>query len=761
MNAESYIGKRIERIEDNKFITTGATYVADVKGGSELFVEFLRSPIAHGRIMSLNVDKAKASPGVEAIYCSEDITLVDINPPIPLLNAKMVRPYLARDRVRFVGEPIVLVVANSARNALKAIEEIEIEFEDLEAVVSLDDSFKGEVLLFDESESNVMFRSDFTSEDGDRFFDGCDVFAAETIVNSRVAPCPLEGRSAMASFDGEKLTVHLSTQAPHSAKSTLFKVLGLESENVHVIAPDVGGGFGAKIGTYPEEILVAYVAIALVESDGESPNTPKGLKSVRWSESRNESMISLGHGRGQRQRIEIGGTKEGRITHYRLSVMQDGGAYPMMGAFLPFFTRRMVKGCYDIQKVDFMAVSVATNTTPVVAYRGAGRPEATYAIERAVELFARKAGLDPADVRRKNFISEFPYDTGFGSVYDSGAYLTALEKVLDYVDYKFLRAEQRKMRNLKDSNKSLGIGISSYVEVTHGFPASEFGSVKLNSDGTIFATSGTFPHGQGHGTTFAQIIADELGLSLEKIEVFFGDTDIIPRGVGTFGSRSVQSGGVALSRASKGLIDKTLDLMKSEFLDSSVFFESGWFFVDDRKFSWEDIARLAGSSNLECQVDYAADSPTFPFGAHVCIVEVDVETGVVVIKRVVALDDAGRIINRLLADGQVFGGLAQGISQALYEEVIYDENGNPLTSTFADYGIPSATEFTKFERLEMETLTTVNELGAKGIGESGTIGITPCVVNAVCDALSHLGINHIDMPLTPFKVYSAIRERSS
>jgi carbon-monoxide dehydrogenase large subunit len=477
-------------------------------------------------------------------------------------------------------------------------------------------------------------------------------------------------------------------------------------------------------------------------------------------------MLALGHGRGQIQYVELGGSRDGRLEAYRLTVIQDAGAYPNMGGVLPGMTRLMLTGVYRIPRSAFVSRSVVTNTNPTVAYRGAGRPEAAAAIERAVDLFAAEIGLDPAEVRRQNFIpvDAFPYRTAGGALYDIGDYEGALDRVLEAARYDELRAAQAERRRVGGS-RQLGIGLSVYVEVTNGLPGSEFGAVEILADGKVRVRTGSSPHGQGHVTAWSMIVSDSLGIPMEDIEVVYGDTDLVPRGVGTFASKSLQSAGVAVHVASLDVLERArrlaADLLEADVDDVVLDKAAGRFHVAGSPTTgrtWAELAQAAGGAALASEQDWTAPGPTFPFGAHVVVVEVDTETGHVTVERVVAVDDAGRLLNPLLAEGQVHGGVAQGIAQALVEEVRYDDHGNPVTANLADYTMISATELPSFEVVHMETPTPYNALGAKGIGESGTIGSTPAVHNAVIDAVAHLGVRHIQMPTTPERVWRAIAE---
>jgi carbon-monoxide dehydrogenase large subunit len=507
------------------------------------------------------------------------------------------------------------------------------------------------------------------------------------------------------------------------------------------------------MGTYAEEVLLPALS-ALVR------------RPVTWAESRSANMVGLGHGRAQAQTVTIGGTRDGRLLAYHLDVTQDAGAYPAMGAVLPAMTRTMLTGVYDIARASFRSRSVTTNTTPVVSYRGAGRPEATAAIERAVDLFAAEAGLDPADVRRANVLAPFdvPIETAVGTPYDSGDYGAALELALEAAGYDELRALQRRRRQEGD-RLALGIGMAAYVEITAYGGGGEFGAVELRGDGSLFVRTGSTPFGQGHHTSWAMLVAERTGVPMERVEVVHGDTDVVPEGGNTGGSRSLQIAGASVNDAALRLVEqaraRAADVLEASFDDVVFDAAAGRFHVagvPTRALDWEDLARGVADHPLSALSEFSAAQATFPFGAHVCVVEVDLDTGKVRILRHIAVDDAGVVLNPLIVEGQVHGGLAQGAAQALQEEFRYDEDGNPLTGNFMDYSVLSATDVPAFERVPMETPTPINPLGAKGIGESGTIGATPAVQNAVVDALAHLGVRHVDMPCTPERVWRAIQE---
>ena len=670
------------------------------------------------------------------------------------MNRAMTRSLLATEKVRYVGEPIAVIVTETRYQGEDVAELVEVDYEPLPVVVDVDQAAQDEVLLFEDVGTNVALDFNFGADES--LFDGCDVVVRERILNQRVAPCPMEVRSAAAIWEGDHLTYYISNQAPHTRRADLASLYGLDNEMIRVITPDVGGGFGAKGGTYPEELLLPWISRAV--------GCP-----VRWIESRSESMISLSHGRAQVQYVEIGGTRDGKVLAFRSTALQDAGAYPQLGAFLVVITRTMAPGVYALPRFEMNVKSVLTNTTPIAAYRGAGRPEATYAIERAMDLFAGEIGMDPVAVRRLNVIPDdaFPFETLGGQTYDIGNYARALDLVVEAADYETLRRDQQTRRAQLDV-KQLGIGVCTYVEVTNAVPGSEFGSVEVVPGGKVRVRAGTLSHGQGHWTTFSMIVSDQLGIGLNDIEFIQGDTDEVPFGLGTMGSRSAQTAGAAVLAASIEVEmagrEAAAGLFEAAVEDIVFDREAGRFHiagVPSVSKTWADVAGSDDGTGIRRDVDFSPNGRTFPFGAHVAVVEVDMETGQVQLLRHVAVDDAGRILNPLIFEGQVHGGLAQGIAQALLEEMSYDTDGNPLTSTLADYAMISAAELPSFDLVRMETPTPLNDLGAKGVGESGTIGSTPAVVNAVCDALSVRGIRHLDMPLTPQKVWAALQASHS
>jgi carbon-monoxide dehydrogenase large subunit len=658
----------------------------------------------------------------------------------------MVRPFLAVDRVRYVGEPVAVVLTEEAYQGEDAAELVDVEYEPLDVVVGMKAALSDEVLLFPEAGTNSVTTMHRAKEEiGEDFFADCEVVVSKEIVNQRVAAAPLETRAASAFWADGRCTIFCSTQNAQSARDEVAGWMGIDAKDLRLILPDVGGGFGAKIGADPEFALVGWLS-------------KKIGRPVRWNESRSENMTGMVQGRGQLQTVTIGGDRDGTVKAYRLDIVADAGAYPRLGSVLPMFTRRMAPGTYDIPKVWSTATVVVTNTTSTGAYRGAGRPEATQAIERAMDLFADAIGMDPAELRKRNVVEpeRFPFTTKAGMEYDTGEYAAAIDKVLEAADYAGLRAEQERRRT-EGGARQLGIGVSSYVEITGGGAFVENATVEVHDDGTVTVLTGTSPHGQGHATAWAMLASEQLGIPIEKITVTHGDTDLIPKGAGTMGSRSLQTGGIAVHNAALELVElarrRAADVLEANVDDLVVADGSVQVAGTSTGIS---LAELAGRGELKVFHEWDAKKPTFPFGAHVALVEVDVETGKATVERIWAVDDAGPILNPLIFDGQRHGGIAQGIAQAMLEEVVWDEEGQPLTATFADYGIPSAAELPSFDLVTMETPTTINPMGYKGIGEAGTIGSCPAVQNAVIDAVSHLGVEHIDMPLTPLRVWEAI-----
>jgi aerobic carbon-monoxide dehydrogenase large subunit len=750
----SILGTRVQRIEDPALLRGRGTYIDNVAPTDALHVAFVRAFTAHGRIESVDTSDAAAMPGVVGVFTGADL---DVGPltSAPFLAHQVSQPLLARDRVRYVGEPIAVVVAETKAQAVDAAEAVWADVEPIEPILDPEAAARDEVVLHPDIGTNVVLDQGDPVGPDDLAGDGV-VVVSERLVNQRMAAVPLEGRVVAARWDGGRLTQWSCTQGAHGTRDELATLFGLEPSQVHVITPDVGGGFGAKHGTTPEELVVTWLARRLD-------------RPVRWAETRSENMVGMVQGRGQVQHASLAGTRDGRITGYRLDVIQEGGAYAGSGCVLPYMTRMMAPGCYAIDDVRVRIRSVVTNTSTVGAYRGAGRPEAAAAIERMVDRFAAEIGMDPVQVRRRNLLppEAFPLRTATGGSYDSGDYPAVLDAVLAAAGYDELRARQADLR-AAGGPIQLGIGVSSYVEITNVLRQSEYGSVEITPEGGAIVRTGSSAHGQGHHTAWAMLVSDRTGIPFERIEVRHGDTDDVPRGGGTGGSKSLQIGGAAAAAAAELVVERAkqlaADLLEADPADIVHDHSAGTFAVAGTPVtarSWADLAAAApahGMEALAAETDFEPGGSTFPFGAHVAVVEVDTETGKVRLVRHVACDDAGTIVNPLLVDGQVHGGVAAGIGQALFEEIRYDDEGNPLTTNFADYAFPSAAELPSFERVPHETPTPHNPLGAKGIGESGTIGATPAVQNAVVDAVSHLGVRHIDMPLTAERVWTAVQE---
>ncbi len=767
----SILGTRVIRTEDPRLLTSGGVYVDDLREPDlegAVRATFVRSTVAHALITGIDTSAALAAPGVVAVLTVADMTDLPMPPPpepapddappaegpAPL-GGVWQEPLLAVDRVRFVGEPVALVLTDSTYSGEDAAELVSVDYEPLPAVTTIDAALAGESLLYPDAGSNVCVKGARPIGD-DSIFDGCEVIVEGDVVNQRVACLPMEGRATAAVFKDGKLTVWTSTQNAQLSRLILTAV-GLPPDAIRVVAPDVGGGFGAKIGVDREQIIIAWAA----KHTG---------KPVRWVETRSENLLGMTQGRAQLHHIKMGGDREGHIKAYRLDVLQDSGAYSRMGGFLPMLTNLMAPGVYDIPKVEADYKAVVTNATPIAAYRGAGRPGAPAPRARGGGWFARAAGVAPAAVRRRHVLqpSQFPFVTKTGAPYDTGDYEAALDKVLDAAGYHELRAEQRRRREAGDT-KLLGIGLASYVEITAADAgAGETAKVEVHDDGTATVYTGSSAHGQGHHTAYAMIVTEELGIPMDKIEVIHGDTDLVPDGVGTYASRSLQLGGSAVQKAAIEVKDeaakKAAELFEAAESDVELDAESGVWRIKgdpDKSLSWSQVAASAEAGLIVANVRFTADRPTFPFGSQLSLVEVDVETGKVTLLRHVTADDAGPVLNPLLMEGQRHGGIAQGAAQALVEEVLYDPDGNPLTATLMDYGAITAAELPSFELLTSETPTPVNPLGVKGIGEAGTIGATPAVHNAVIDAVSHLGVRHIDMPMTPERVWTAIQKAST
>jgi carbon-monoxide dehydrogenase large subunit len=744
----SILGNSVRRVEDPELLAGKGRYVDDLDIEGLLHVAFVRSPYAHARILSIDRSDAASMPGVVAVFTHDDIDLVA--PPLIPVNPAVQRPALATGKVRFVGDPVAAVVASTLSEATDAAATVIVDYDPLPAVVDPEAALDpGAPQQFEALGSNLA--AGFRDGGADPLADA-DIVVRGRFVNQRVAVVPMEP-NVIAAVPGEPFTVYVATQMPHGWANNCNKLFGFGPGELRVIAPYVGGGFGAKAGVVAEHIVVVAAARALG-------------RPVKWAESRSENMVAMPHGRGQVQYAEMGFRRDGTISGLRCRVVADTGAYAHFnGALAMGMTRMMAQGVYRMPALTYDVAAAMTNTTPVGAFRGAGRPEAAAMLERIIDIAADELDLDAVEIRRRNLLASdvFPYLTKTGATYDSGDYRTALDEVVRLSGYSELVAEQARRRERGDT-RMLGIGVAVYVEVTAGGGGSEFGAVEVHEDGTATIRVGTSAHGQGHATSFAMIVADRLGIPMESVRFVQSDTQLVPRGGGTGGSRSLQMGGSAVLAATETVLTKgravAARLLEADPADIVVGDDGrvGVAGVPSSALTWAELARAGREQDepLSAEEDVTQAGATFPFGAHIAVVEIDTETGRVSLLRHVAVDDCGRVLNPLIVAGQQHGGIAQGAAQALWETFVYDDDGNPLTSTLAEYAMPAASEFPSFETSNTETPSPLNPLGAKGIGESGTIGSTPAVQNAVVDALSHLGVRHIDMPCTPERVWRAV-----
>jgi aerobic carbon-monoxide dehydrogenase large subunit len=744
------------RSEDPRFLRGEGRYLGNIEIPGSLHVAFVRSIMPHAKVAGVDVAAALNAPGVAGAYVATDLNLAPLPPSGTVegdadgeLEGLFSREPIAHDLVRFVGEIVAVVVAETVGQAVDASELVAIEYEELPVVVDVEAAVaEGAPLLWPEFGTNVAHAFGVASDDDP--LEGAEVVVRGRFVNQRVAPAPMETNGiAVVPADDGSFTVWVSTQIPFDVRDDLAETLGVGRDRVCAIAPDVGGAFGAKMQVYAEYHAVAAIAARLG-------------RPVRWQETRSESMVSLTHGRAQVQWVELGAKRDGTLVGLRAEILADMGAYPI-GAFMPGTTQEMLCGVYRIPRVSSRGRSVVTDSTPVAPYRGAGRPEATALIERAMDMLADELEMDPVELRRRNFIrpEEFPHTTVTGVTYDSGDYEKPLEEALRLAGYDGLRAEQAERRARRDP-LCLGIGIATYVEIT-AFGGREYAAVEIGGDGRATVSVGTTPAGHGHETAFAQLASASLGVPFEDVTVVHSDTGLVARGEGTWGSRSLQIGGSSVFEQAEAVVEKGREVAAAllEVDAADVERVEGGFAVvgaPDRSVGWAEVAGGSDGGALRAEGRFRQRGSTFPFGAHVAVVEVDTATGEVRSIRHIAVDDCGRILNPALVRGQQHGGLGQGIAQALFEEVLYDESGNPVTSTLATYQMPSAADLPSFETANTETPTDLNPLGAKGIGESATIGSTPAVQNAVVDALSHLGVRHIDLPLTPERVWRALQE---
>ncbi|HLQ00228.1 MAG TPA: xanthine dehydrogenase family protein molybdopterin-binding subunit [Candidatus Limnocylindria bacterium] len=770
--ATGYIGKPLKRKEDPRLIQGLAHYVDDLRLPEMHHAVFVRSPHAHARIRSVDISKAQTAPGVVLVLTGKDVQGAVGTVPCAAVIPDMkqaTRPVLAVGKVRFVGEAVAMIVGTDSYAVRDAADLVEVEYDPLTAVVNPEKAIaNGSPVLYEQYKDNIAYRWELEGGDVKKAFAEADKIVKQRIINQRLIPVPMEPRGVVANYlPGEKqLTVWSATQIPHLLRTQIAAMLSVPEHSVRVIAPEVGGGFGSKLNVYPEEALVAYAAMRL--------GAP-----VKWIETRRENFQTAIHGRDQIDDVEVAVKKDGTILGIRVKVIADLGAYyQLLTPLIPTLTGLMMCGCYKIPAARMEIIGALTNKMATDAYRGAGRPEATYLIERAMDLVAAELKMDPVAVRRKNFPQpkEFPYATPTGVIYDSADYQTCLDIALKKSDYKKLRQEQAAARK---QGRLVGIGLSTYVEICAMGPSSampaggwESATVRVEPTGKVNIFTGSSPHGQGQETSFAQIGADVLGLEPDDVLVTHGDTASVPYGIGTFGSRATAVGGTAAYKALVKVRDKLAQiagfLMKEE-PGKLVFAEKRISVKGNAKKSMsfgEAVGAAYTAKTLPPGVEPGVEATTFfeptnftfPFGTHICVVEIDPETGDVKLKKYVAVDDCGNVINPLLVDGQIHGGIVQSVGQAFFEEAVYDEQGQLITGELMDYAIPRAADMPWMETARTVTPSPVNPLGVKGVGEAGTIGATPALCNAVVDALSHLGVRNIDLPLKRERIWKLLHK---
>ena len=763
--AVSRTGESLVRVEDVHLLTGDTTFVADLALNFAV-AHFVTSSHAHAALIGVDISEARSAPGVLAVVTGDDLAqagcptfLPGLMPGHPEHTAARV---LAREKVRFVGEAIVAIVAESDEAAADAAELVIIDYEPLPAVIDLATAHEA-VPIFDESSSNILVteeRPDSSPID----FSAFEVVVRKAFNNNRVHPAPIESRVASAEWVDGRLHHHAACQGVHPMRNALAAWYGLDTDQIRVTTSDVGGSFGAKSRVYPEDVMLGHLS-ALVD------------RPVRWTPTRSDDMVGLGHSRAQLHDVTIAGDRDGTLRALQAHVRTDLGAYPAVGLAQARNATRMLPGPFNIEHIHWTIDAVATNTTPIVAYRGAGRPESGALLNRAIDLFAAEIGMDPLEVRLKNTIppEQLPMTSAGGVTYDSGDYPGCLQVLLDHLDIDTIRADQAERRQADDV-RMLGVGIATFVDRTAGVPGAEYGALHLNEDGTFVVHTGSSPYGQGHYTTWIQLVSERTGAPVESISVFHGDTDVVPRGGLTGGSRSAQKAGSAVALATDTLVAqaraKAADMLEAAEADVVLDLSAGHFHVTGAPAAttvgWQEIAATAFTERedaaspfaFKCEADFEPENHSVPYGAHAAVVEVDRETGAVDLLRMVTVDDAGTMINPMIVLGQVHGGVVQGIGQALYEDFVYDNEGNPLTGNLLDYTIPSAVEVPNLEAHMTEHPSPNNPLGAKGIGESGCIGSVPAIQNAVVDALAPLGVRHIDLPLTPHRVWRAIQASS-
>lgn len=757
MSETTYTFKPLKRLEDTRLLKGQGIYMDDLPLQNTLHMHVVRSSHAHARITNIDVSEAKNIAGVVAVFTANDLEELYVTGDKVESSNPAYHPVLAKDTVHYVGQPVAVVLADTKLAAEDAAYAVNVDYEDLDAVISPFDALENKTLLHPELKTNVVYTKKLNVGDAKSAFATAYKIVGERIHNQRVAPQPMETRGVAAKSDGDTITLWSSTQGAHDLRDDVAAALNIEKDKLHVITPDVGGGFGAKLTGYAEDVLVAYLAKKL-------------QRPVKWIESRGENLLSMTHGRDQIAELELACDAEARVIGMRGRIIADVGAYLLkFTADTAPGTLPMLQGPYHhIANFDVELLEVYTNKTPTSAYRGAGRPEATFFLERLMNLVALEFNLDPTEVRRRNLIpaTAFPYKTVAGAEYDSGNYHMALEKLLETANYTWLRQQQQEARK---QGRYVGVGVSTYVECcAYGW---ERATVCLNADGTATVLTGVSPHGQGGATSFAQIVAEELGLTPEQVEIIYGDTKKVRTGMGTSGSRTLVVGGSAILEAARKVREKLLNLA-AHVLEASVNdleLNQGAVSVKGvpaKRVTVKELAGMVGSSNLPSELQtpledtgkFSVDMATSPFGAHLCVVEVDASTGNVEILDYICVDDCGPTMNPLLVEGQVHGGIAQAIGQALYEQVHYDSYGQNLSSSLMDYVLPRASLVPRYQTHRTVTPSPTNQLGVKGVGEAGTIGGTPAVVNAVLDALSPLGIRHLDMPLWSQKIWQAIAE---
>lgn len=742
-------GRRLLRDEDVGLLRGNTAFTADICDAAldnACYVAFVRSPEAAGTIRSIDVSEALKAPGVVGALTGDDFN--KLAPYALPFGDHLAQPILPTNEVRFAGQVVAAVVAETMPQAVDAAELVMVDIEPTDPVLDFDDAL----------ETSVVEQTRFTTGPvDDRLFAEAEVTVELTQVSPRQLPAPIEGRSLAAVEAEGRLLVWSAVQTPHAFKKNLAKLFDIPAEQIRVVAPAVGGGFGGKVGRTVEEYLVPYLARTLG-------------RAVRWDETRSEYFATATQGRGERIDLTLAGSREGDLTTVRAHLVKDGGAFPMVGVVLPEgYTSKLANGCYDIANVEFSSVAVLTNRPATSAYRGAGRSPYISALERAIDLFATETGLDPADVRRRNLIkpAQMPFTTAIGAIYDEADYTGDLERALAAADYDTLRSEQQRRRQAGDT-VVLGVGMASYNHMTTGGGGEE-AAVSVLADGSAVVVTGTTSQGHGHTITWAQIASDVLSIPVESIQVVEGDTDAIATGVGAVGSRSLQTAGMAIHVSATDLVaqarQQAADLLEAA-ADDIVLSDVGDFHVvgtPARAVTWAQVVTQASAESetdeMTCGDFYDTEGRnTFPSGAHVAAVEVDTETGGVRVRQVVAVDDAGTIVNPMIVEGQLHGGIASAIGQVLGEVVIHDDRGNQLTSSFMDYPLPTADQLPMFDTIASETASSFNALGFKGVGESGVVGATGAVHNAIVDAISHLGVAHLDLPCTPARVWSAINQ---